>query len=56
MGIALFVHVVEAGHHLVEVGAGDVGRKPTTEGNEVEEFASSGVLEDDSEALVAESV
>lgn len=54
MSIAFRMHVVEAAHHLVKVGSGDIGGEPAAQGNEVKELSSTSVLENDGETFETE--
>ena len=53
MSIALGVHVVEAVHHLVEVGSGDDFGELASVGNKIKELSTAHILKNDGEALVS---
>lgn len=51
MRIALIVHVMNAVHHLVEVGPAHSLGKLATFSHEVEKFTSAGIFQDDGETI-----
>lgn len=53
VSIALGVHVVEAVHHLVEVGSGDDFGELASVGNKIKELSTAHILKNDGEALVS---
>ena len=53
VSIAFGVHVIKSVHHLVEVGSSDDFREFASVGDEVEEFSSSDVFQNDSKAFVS---
>jgi hypothetical protein len=53
MRVALGVHVVEAVHHLVEVGSGDEFGELACVGDEIKELSAAHVFENDGKALVS---
>lgn len=53
MSESLRMHVMQPIEHLLEVGAGNVGREPPSERDEIKQFSASDVLQYNCEALIA---